>query len=198
MKFLLLFAAVFALSLTGARADDNPPGAPPPAAPQNEKAGPGEKVTGRKEEEDEAAARASRIAKMAAVFQSKGGMADKIAALTARAEKAEKALAAAGKTVADLTAENDSLKADFAALEAAAETLGDGKAEDQQQSPAHQKAAAAINGQVARQLKSIGHDPKKPSEPAPAAAPTAKQPTAADLIKQGLAQLREKQQQKNN
>src|SRR5687767_2513552 len=49
----------------------------------------------RREEEDEAQERASRIDKMAAYFRSKGGLADSIAAATARAEKAEKELGTA-------------------------------------------------------------------------------------------------------
>jgi len=179
MKFLTLLSFVATLALTAftVRADDGTQQQPPTTQQQqqhpSDRGETGQpKTPARKEDEDDAAAvRASTIGKMAAVFKSKTGLADNIAALRARAEKAEADLDAALKQVDTLTKENARLKEDWSALEEAAATLGDGKDEKQQTSPPHQKAANVINQQVAKELRGIGHTPKKETsqQPAPAA-----------------------------
>lgn len=157
-----VFAALFALLLfpSLARAEDAPAPDKPAQQQQPEKpaqgGGDGARNPARREEVEEAQERAGRIEKMAAYFRSKGGLADSAAAATARAEKAEAELATAREQLTALKAENERLKADWKALEEAALAPGETKTE------ASQKAAAAINAQVGKELRSIGHVPKQP------------------------------------
>jgi chromosome segregation ATPase len=191
MKFLTLLAALIALTAFTARADDGTQQTPPPAPTQPSDQGDAgqQKTAARKEEEDEAAIRASKLSKMAAVFKSKAGLADNIAALTARAEKAEADLAAALKQVESLTKENARLKEDWAALEEAAASLGDGKDDKQQTSPEHQKAANVINQQVAKELRGIGHTPKEKKDSGTQHQPAANQKlTPLQMIALGRSQ----------
>lgn len=175
MKRLSALIAIFAAILLFpclARAEDIPtPDKPAPQqqTPDKPAQGQGEAAPkARREDEDEATERAGRIDKMAAYFRSKGGLADSIAAATARAEKAEKELATAREQVTALTKENERLKADWKALEEAA------LAPEEAKSEASQKAAAAINAQVGKELRSIGHVPKQKDAIADTKAPEAK------------------------
>jgi hypothetical protein len=161
MNRLSVFAALFALLAfpSFARAEDAPSGQQGQQQQQPDKpasgSGEGARSPGRREEIDEAQERAGRIEKMAAYFRSKGGLADSAAAATARAEKAEAELATAREQFTALKAENERLKADWKALEEAALAPGETKTE------ASQKAAATINAQVGKELRSIGHVPKQ-------------------------------------
>lgn len=175
MKRLSAFVAIFAAVLLFpclARAEDSPaPDKPAPQQPTPDKPAQGQgeaSPKARREDEDEAQERAGRIDKMAAYFRSKGGLADSIAAATARAEKAEKELATAREQVTALTKENERLKADWKALEEAA------LAPEEAKSEASQKAAAAINAQVGKELRSIGHVPKQKDTTADTKSPEAK------------------------
>jgi hypothetical protein len=160
MNRLSVFAALFALLFfpSFARAEDTPaPDKPAQQSPDKPAQGSGEgaRNPARREEIEEAQERAGRIEKMAAYFRSKGGLADSVAAATTRAEKAEGELATAREQLTALKAENERLKADWKALEEAALAPGETKTE------ASQKAAAAINAQVGKELRSIGHVPKQ-------------------------------------
>jgi hypothetical protein len=167
MNRLFALVAIFAFLLfpSFARAEDSQSSDKPSQqqpAPEKPAQGSGEgaRNPARREEVDEAQDRAGRIEKMAAYFRSKGGLADSVAAATARAEKAEAELATAREQLTALKAENERLKADWKALEDAALAPGDSKSE------ASQKAAAAINAQVGKELRSIGHVPKQQKESA--------------------------------
>jgi hypothetical protein len=175
MKRLSALVAILAAVLLFpclARAEDSPPPdkpAPQQQTPEKPAQGQGEtSPKSRREDEDEASERAGRIDKMAAYFRSKGGLADSIAAATARAEKAEKELATAREQVTALTKENERLKADWKAIEEAA------LAPEEARSEASQKAAAAINAQVGKELRSIGHVPKQKDAVADTKTPEAK------------------------
>jgi hypothetical protein len=163
MNRLLAIVSVFAVLFfapCAASAEDSPnPDKPTPQQQTPDRPAQGQAdatpKAARREEVDEAQERASRIDKMAAYFRSKGGLADSIAAATARAEKAESELATAREQLAALKTENERLKADWKALEEAALAPGETKTE------ASYKAAAVINAQVGKELRSIGHVPKQ-------------------------------------
>jgi hypothetical protein len=161
MNRLPVFAAFAALLLFPSLARAEDASAPDTPSPQRQPDKPapgaaeGARSPGRREEVDEAQERAGRIEKMAAYFRSKGGLADSVAAATARAEKAEADLANVREQLAGLKSENERLKADWKALEEAALAPGETQTETSQ------KAAAAINAQVGKELRSIGHVPKQ-------------------------------------
>lgn len=192
LRSLILTASMLACSAIASRADDTPPPQHQPAPTQQQPEhgnAPGSTPSPHARKEEEAdTVRAGHIAKLAATFRSKTGLADEIASLRARAEKAESEHAAALKQIDALTKENARLKADWQALEEAAASLGDGKDDKQQTSPEHQKAASVINQQVAKELRAIGHVPKDKTESpqketaktTPAARPTLAQ-AAADM-----------------
>lgn len=179
--FAILAAVLFFPCL--AHAEDAPvPDKPVPQQPAPDKPAQGEAApkAARREDEDEAQDRAGRIDKMAAYFRSRGGLADSIAAATARAERAEKELATVREQFTALTKENERLKADWKALEEAALVPEEAKTEVSQQ------AAAAINAKVGKELRAIGHVPKQ-KEAADAKTPEPKDRplTALQLIALG-------------
>ncbi len=159
---LAIIAVLFFPSFAHAEDSPTPDKPAPHQTPHKPEQGQGEgsRTVARREEVEEAQERAGRIDKMAAYFRSKGGLADSIAAATARAEKAESELATSREQLDALTKENERLKADWKALEEAALAPGEAKSE------ASQKAAAVINAQVGKELRSIGHVPKQTKEAA--------------------------------
>lgn len=187
-NLLLLLGSLAFLSLTpAARAESGGGSPPPPPDPAQHQSDLPKMPIARREEE--ASARASRLQRMAAAFRSKAGLADDAADLKARLDKAEADLkksqadvAALTKENAALKEENTTLKSEWDALEEAAMTIGDGKEEEKKASATFQKAASAINSQVSRELRGIGHKPASATTEKPEES-TAK--TAADVPRFG-------------